>query len=219
VPIYPFLAIAAAFFVIETFKTLKKSSFLLASVALLVFLVAPLLQAIAFMHIYSAEQTRFTASAWIYDHIPKETKILTEHWDDGLPVTLAEEEHPGIYQTEQLTIYDDDNEKKIAYFAEKLSSAEYVIINSRRLYGTLINLEEKYPATSKYYKLLFNGSLSYQKVAEFTVYPTLSIGSWQWEFNDDTSEESFQVYDHPRIMIFQNTEHLSPSRITEILGQ
>lgn len=210
VPIYPFLAISAAYFVTKLIKFRP---------LFVCLLLAPLVQSIAFMHIYTTEQTRFTASSWIYDHIPKETKILTEHWDDGLPVTLAPEKHPGIYQSEQLTIYDEDNEKKIVYYAETLSKAEYIVINSRRLYGTLVNLEEKYPVTSKYYKLLFNGSISYQKIAEFTVYPTLGMGSWQWEFNDDKSEESFQVYDHPHVMIFQNTEHLSPGRIGEILRQ
>ncbi|EKD87436.1 MAG: tetratricopeptide TPR_2 repeat protein [uncultured bacterium] len=76
-----------------------------------------------------------------------------------------------------------------------------------------MHLSNRYPITSKYYKLLFNGSLGYKKVAEFTVYPTLKLGSWVFEFNDDNSEESFQVYDHPKVFIFENVAHLSKEQL------
>jgi len=217
VPVYPFLAIAAAWFVAKLHTILKKFPPFPALLALL--LSAPFLRSIAFLHIYTSPQTRIAASNWIYTHIPTGSRILTEHWDDGLPIPLSPEKNPAIFKREQLTIYEPDNEKKARYYAETLSSADYLFLNSRRLYGTLMHLTEKYPITSRYYALLFNGSLGYEKVAEFAVYPTLTVGPWRWEFNDDKSEETFQVYDHPKVMIFQNTGHLTAGQLTTILRQ
>lgn len=207
VPIYPFLALSAAYLVTKLKKNQPLFVFLL---------ITPLVQGIAFMHIYTSEQTRIAASNWIYEHVPKGSVVLTEHWDDGLPISFSPEKDPGTFKTIQLTIYEPDNEKKTLYYAEKLSQGEFLFINSRRLYGTLINLEGKYPVTSKYYKLLFNGSLGYKKASEFAVYPTLKIGPWAMEFNDDKSEETFQVYDHPKVMIFQNVKHLSQEELLKV---
>ena len=206
VPLYPFLSIAAAYFIANLNKNIKW-------VFLAVLVISPFLRSIAFMHIYASPQTRIAASDWIYENVAKKSTILTEHWDDGLPLSFSPQKDPGIYQTRQLTIYEPDNLEKIDYYAENLSQADFLFINSRRLYGTLMHLSNRYPITSKYYKLLFNGSLGYKKVAEFTVYPTLKLGSWVFEFNDDNSEESFQVYDHRKVFIFENVAHLSKEQL------
>lgn len=167
---------------------------------------------LAFFSIYTREQTRISASKWVYENIATGSRILTEHWDDGLPVPLPDTETKQ-YGIEQLTIYEPDNQTKITYFANKLAGADYIILNSRRLYGTLMYLPEKYPITSKYYKKLFSGELGYQKAAEFTSYPSL-LGL---EINDDSSEESFQVYDHPKVTIFKNLNRLSEKEISQRL--
>ena len=60
-----------------------------------------------------------------------------------------------------------------------------------------------YTNTAEYYKKLFAGDLGFTKIAEFTSYPTLSIGKLQMTINDDSADESFTVYDHPKIMIFK----------------
>lgn len=211
VPILPFLIIAASFllFYLQSKKRLIGN--------LLIFLVLSLtfLWALAFFSIYRQEQTRIVASKWIYQHIPSDSRILGEHWDDGLPVSLS---HLNLtsyrYRIEQLTIYEPDNEEKIRYYAEELFDSDYIVINSRRLYGTLIHLDDKYPLTSRYYQLLFSGGLGYEKVAEFASYPSL-LGI---KIKDDSSEETFQVYDHPKVMIFAKTTPMSRDRLTEVLA-
>ncbi len=172
-----------------------------------------MLWSFAFFSIYTREQTRITASKWIYKNIPTGSVILGEHWDDGLPISI-DSLSPATYNIEQLKIYDSDNNEKINYYSEKLSNANYIIINSRRLYGTLINLPEKYPITSRYYKLLFDNKLGYQKVAEFSSYPSI----FGLEINDDTSEETFQVYEHPKVIILKNTKHLSKADLKKTIG-
>lgn len=207
-PLLPFLIIIASWFLSEVKKRFKLAGILLISFMCLI----TCLWAIAFFTIYTKEQTRITASRWMYYNIAANSKILGEHWDDGLPVSISFF-NPSAYRIEQLTIYDPDNEQKINYYAEKLATADYIVINSRRLYGTLIHLTEKYPITSRYYTLLFGDKLGYEKVAEFTSYPAL----FGIEVNDDASEETFQIYEHPKVMIFKNISRLSPKAIEQIL--
>jgi len=194
VPLIPFFIISASWLILE----IKKKWKFWGTITMFLALSSSLFWSLAFFSIYTKESTRITASRWIYQNIPKGAKILTEHWDDGLPVDYSGN-HPDWYEIEQLTIYEPDNEQKMAYYTQKLSQAEYIIINSRRLYGTLMYLPEKYPVTSRYYRLLFSGQLGYRKIAEFTSYPSI----FGFEINDDSSEETFQVYDHPKVIIFK----------------
>src|SRR6185312_989183 len=120
---------------------------------------------------------------------------------------------PTLYQTQGMDIYATDNAAKLTYYGTILSQADYIILNSRRLWGTLIHLSDAYPLTSKYYKYLFAGKLGYKEVIDFTSYPNL-LGL---QINDDSTEETFQVYDHPRVRIFQNVKHYSDKQIETIL--
>lgn len=208
VPVLPFLSLTASWFIWELWKKSK----VFGSIILTLTLTLTFFWSSAFFSIYTREQTRITASRWIYQNIPQGAEILTEHWDDGLPIDLPPN-FPNQYPTEQLTIYEPDNYQKINYYSQKLSQADYIVINSRRLYGTLVNLPEKYPITGRYYQLLFTGQLGYQKIAEFTSYPSL-LGV---AINDDTSEETFQVYDHPKVMIFKNQKRLTQNDLLQIL--
>lgn len=207
-PILPFLAISAAWILFEIHRHSKTAGKVLIGLICL----ATFLWALAFFSIYTRESTRITASRWIYQNIPRKAKILREHWDDGLPISLPPN-HPSQYQIEALTIYEPDNEAKIHYYAEKLAEGDYIIINSRRLYGTLMYLPEKYSITSRYYQLLFSGKLGYTKVAQFTSYPSL-LGI---EINDDKSEETFQVYDHPKVLIFKNISRFTKEALIQQL--
>ncbi len=208
VPLIPFLIMAASWLILEVQKKWRFWGNFLMIIAL----ASSLFWSLAFFSIYTQESTRITASHWIYQNIPQGAKILGEHWDDGLPVSLNEN-HPGRYQIEQLTIYDADAPQKIEYYSQKLSQANYMIINSRRLYGTLMYLPEKYPITSRYYQLLFSGRLGYRKIAEFSSYLSL----FGVTINDSSTEETFQVYDHPKVLIFQNQEKLSQEELSKIL--
>lgn len=208
VPIIPFLLISSSVLLIEIRSRFKKVG------NLLIFFVifSSILWTIAFFSIYTRTQTRIAASEWVYHNIPNGAKILTEQWDDGLPIPI-EQFNPTQYQITPLAMYDADNLSKIDYLSSNLSNADYIIFNSKRLYGTLIHLTDKYPITSKYYLLLFTGKLGYKEIAEFTSYPSV-LG---FKINDDTSEETFQVYDHPKVTIFKNNKNLSEQELKNLL--
>lgn len=208
-PLLPFLSLYAAFTLsnlLNKYKTLGK-------ITLFISLLITSFWAFSFMSIYSNPQTRLTASLWMLENIKPGETVLTEHWDDGLPIYIPGQDM--LFTTKQLAIYDNEFSNKADYLAHMLSSANYISLTTRRLHGSLIYLPENYPTTSKYYKYLFAEKLGYKKVAEFSSYPSF----FGIKINDDRSEESFQVYDHPKIIIFKNIKHLSPQEIIDILAK
>ena len=110
-----------------------------------------------------------------------------------------------------LTLYDTDTAQKWSIINQTLSQTDYIIIASNRLYvplQTLTNCSQLpigrcYTQSAEYYQNLFDGKLGFQKVAEFSSFPKLEVSSFKFEIDDSSADESFTVYDHPKIMIFK----------------
>jgi hypothetical protein len=193
-PIYPIMAVFAGYGLVKVAN--KK--------IVAVFIVAiSLLWTISFLNIYSQPHTRIVASDWILKNIPQGATIAVEHWDDRLPTYGGEN-----YNFVEMTLYDvPDNGNKWDILNDKLSHADYVILASNRLYIPLQKLSDCkkfkmcYPRTTKYYQDLFGERLGFKKTAEFTARPRISIIGL--EIIDDFADESFTVYDHPKVMIFK----------------
>ncbi|HNQ31253.1 MAG TPA: phospholipid carrier-dependent glycosyltransferase [Candidatus Woesebacteria bacterium] len=159
----------------------------------------------AFMHIYTVEHTRIAATNWILSNIPAGKTLTVEHWDDRVPIQGGER-----YRYEEMTIYElPDNEAKWQVLMQKLDRSDYVVLASNRLYTPLPKLADCgqfkvcYPRTTTYYQKLFSGELGFVLHKEFTAYPRLG----PWEIRDDEADESFTVYDHPKVMIFKNEKY------------
>ena len=142
-------------------------------------------------------------------------RLMIEYHDSTLPLKI-EPFKPDVYN---LISIDSFNSNDSNYYAEKLTSADYIVLSSRRIYKTIENLSQKYPLANqyyvpnKYYRLLFTNQLGYQKVSEFNSYPSL-LG---FIINDDSSEETFQVFDHPNIQVFKNLQQLGKNDYAELL--
>ncbi len=212
-PLYPLLCLFAAAFFFRLYNRLPAHlGKLVASGYLLVAIIWPL----SFVNIYQKPNTRVLASEWINNNISQGLTIAIEHWDDSLPLFGQEK-----YHMITLPLYDPDTESKWAIINQQLSKTDYIVIASNRLYVPLQKLTncqtlppgKCYPLTTKYYQTLFNSSLGFKKVAEFSVYPTLEIGNWKLEIRDDVADESFTVYDHPKVMIFKNIGKKYPPMI------
>ena len=215
-PVYPLLCIFAASFFLKLLSLLPKNYRVLFSIFYFLFSIAwPL----SFIKIYTRSNTRVLASEWISTNVKPFSRLAIEHWDDRLPLFGQQN-----YNFITLPLYDPDVHFKWRLINEDLSKADYIIIASNRLYVPLQKLTDCqslsqnycYPLTAEYYKKLFNGSLGFKKVAEFSSYPKLEIpalpvleGSlpngrnWKLEINDLSADESFTVYDHPKIIIFK----------------
>lgn len=208
-PLYPLLTLFAALLVWRLRVLIKKIQkiptplfIILNSLFIILLLVWPL----AFMNIYTKSNTRVLASNWIYQNIPLDKTLAVEHWDDQLPLGGSP------YKTITLPLYDPDTPQKWQMINENLKKINYIIIASNRLYVPLQKLTDCkknssyhcYPLTSEYYKKLFSGSLGFAKIVEFENLPTIPL--LNIPINDQNADESFTVYDHPKVMIFKKQQ-------------
>ncbi len=160
-----------------------------------------LLWAVGFHQIYSSPVSRVEASEWIFANVPPGSTIAVEHWDDRLPLRIPNQ-NPTAYNYVELTLYDDATTEKREKLITGLEAADYVVLSSNRLAGSITRMPARYPLAIRYYDSLFSGELGFRQAARFTSYPSL----FGIEIVDDGAEEAFSVYDHPKVRIFEKTE-------------
>ena len=164
--------------------------------------IVVLVWTVMFTSIYRNPQTRITASKWIYQNIPAGAKVMLEEWDDPLPLLL-----PGYpmnqYQTEMVGVYAPDDELKKKQINRWLNDFDWIVLSSPRAKGSIGRLPKNFPLMSAFYRDLESGSLGFMKVAEFTSFPSLKIVNWKLKIDDSSAEESFWIYDHPKVEIYK----------------
>ena len=237
VPLVPAFCIFGARFLndlVQKFKSFPFTQYVRSAVATVV-LGASLFYSMAYMHIYSVPHTWIESSVWMFKNVPQGAKIMTETWDDGLPTGVDHQMDsrvegtmgPQNYGHGDLTIYEmhgfpsDDSPVKRNYYANILQQGDYISIASKKMWYSLTNCTPEfkphgynvYPITSRYYRCLWSGLLGFKMVKEFHSFPSF-LG---WEHPDDMAEESFSVYDHPRVYFFKRFETVSPERILKLL--
>ncbi|MEJ2748339.1 MAG: hypothetical protein P8183_10595, partial [Anaerolineae bacterium] len=229
-PITPFLLLFGAAMVTSLSRRWRRVAGGVAAVTL----ASTALYAFSFVNLYSQPHPWIEASRWIYANVRPGTLILSEQWDDSLPSSMwidgryrRQSEYPNAELTWQTGIGAKDDVAKLTANLELLSEAEYVTIVSNRVYGVAPRLPEKYPLSSQYHQLLFDGSLGYEVVAVYGRFPHLfglylKPDTFSWPgltppaavadyladrpgLNWGRADESFIAYDQPLVMIFRNT--------------
>ncbi len=187
--------------------------------------------ALSFSQIYRSEHPMNQATRWMYANIPNNAATSHEQWDEYSPTRIVADSpaRHGWCDQEILTqrnectsveydMYGDaPNDTKIEYFISQLKKTDFYVINSNRLYATMPKLPWRYPIQIRFYELLFGNNLGFEKVAEFSSYPTVPL--LNIPINDDTADESFTVYDHPKVLIFKKTHPLSDDEVRGLFAQ
>jgi hypothetical protein len=198
----------------------------LAGLLSLVLAVASLAYALLFVSIYAAPHPWIAASAWIYRHVPAGSTLAVEDWDTALPLPLdtgGQARRIEEYRVRILPVYDEpDDVAKAGVLASELAEADYVVVASRRAYGALARLPERYPVTGRLYRQLFAGELGFVLAGEFLRgpawlnprMPPLLGAAPRWLLPD----ESLVVYDHPRALVWRNQERLPAAELLRRLS-
>jgi YYY domain-containing protein len=184
----------------------------------LMVLIPTLLWALAFVNgVYRHEHPFISASKWLYATAPDGSTLITEHWEEGMPLNLP---IPGGYPAAHgwnnvtMPMYEEDTPQKFETIKQNMREGDYYILATKRLYGALPHLPQRYPMSIKFYQLLFDGKLGYKLAGDFHTYPQL----FGIEIPDQSADESFWVYDHPRTLIFKKERDLSDEEWDALLG-
>jgi YYY domain-containing protein len=208
-PIFPVLTVFAAGLLVWV---ISHPRFRIAGQAATVAVLASTaIWAAGFLSIYSHEHTRLEASDWIFENIPAGSVLTAESWDDPLPIrTIYSPMIP--YDIRTLDMYGDQMpEDKVAYLYNELREVDYIVLSSNRLVDSVDNLPWRYAVQNEFYRRLDAGQLGFQLVYEGLVQPEL----FGITYDDRNADESFTVYDHPHVRIYQRSEMLTAGEFRE----
>ncbi len=181
--------------------------------ALAAVVVATLAWLAAFERIYTRPHTVVTASEWFYRNVPKGANVASQHWDEGFPFPLPGDRNPDRYKVVNVGYYEPDTREKMTQICRELAAADYAVFQTKRIYGSVTRAPEKFPLTTRYFYRLFAGDLGFTLTNEFASRPTL----FGIQVPDELADESFTVYDHPKVIIFRNTGHLPSTEIERLV--
>jgi len=212
-PILPYMSIAAAYLA----HAVPQSGRVVTGKVVSALTIGALLYSgflgVAISNVYAGPDPRVKASDWMVRNIPAGTTIL----HDPEPLITLPLGHTEEYQIQVLDLYGNRmrNINNPEFYARSLQDKQFVVIVSRRNYRTILHLSALFPHAACYYRSVFDGSLGYELRAEFTNYPHL--GPFVW--NTDQAEETFQVFDHPHVFIFERTKPLDLAQIRSLLNE
>jgi len=175
--IFPFLA---AFFLNKI-----KNNFLLFPIIFI-----SILPGLFFLNIYFQPDIRLQASQWLKSNLKNNAQVISES-NNVLNLPLGQHN----FQVFNFDFYNLENNPQLKQeFQKYLSTADYIIIPSRRVFKN--HHSPNYPYVEKYYQDLFSQQLPFKKIKEFKVKNTFLL-------NSENAEETYSVFDHPTIRIYQ----------------
>jgi YYY domain-containing protein len=181
-------------------------------------------------------QVRYEFSTGAPLHFFGESFTLETSWDDALPLNINKYDvQGGIFTPLNLELYEPDTPEKRESMLRILDESNYIVIPSNRAFDAMPRLPFRYPLTLQYYQALFNcdcsgdalenraygleppfkSSLGFDLIATFERPPSLGF----LVFPDQSADESFTVYDHPRVMVFKKSQDFSMIKVKELLDK
>lgn len=163
-----------------------------------------LIPGLFFMNLYFSPDIRLQASAWIDQNIPPSSFILSEAGNVvNLPLTRND------FHTSNFDFYNLDSDSSLfPKLISDISSAEYILIPSRRIFANQFG--SGFPYSSKYYQSLADGRLGFIKIQTFS--PKVDF-----LLNSEAAEETWSVFDHPTIRLYKKVKQLSLSDYETLL--
>ncbi len=237
-PLTPFLMIYAAGLVLSIRAKMARR----VAVGVLLFFTG--LYALAFMNMYRQPHPWIVASQWLYENAEPGSLIVSEMWDDRLPDNVdvdGQRKQRDIFRLDDVNwlsgTEDADSLEKLIANLTLVAESDYLALSSNRNYGVIPRLEERYPLSSQYYDLLFDGELGFEVAYAVSRHPNifglaLISDPFGWPGLETPPavqaylsegatipmgrfDESFTVYDQPLAIIFKNVDKLSAEQLLE----
>ena len=170
--------------------------------------------------VYQRTHPRLVASSWVTENIPAGASISRQVWDDAVPLRSADlDERRYVFVEFDLFRSDSSIDSgsslaKSEVLLAQLDEVDYIIESSNRLYGSIPRMPAEYPSTVAYYEALFNEQLGFTKIVSFENKPSL-LG---FDFPSWGAEETFSVYDHPTVTIWEKSDDWDLEKARRILN-
>lgn len=182
-----------------------------------------ILPGIAFMSIYTNEDSRLAASKWIYQNLPNNSYVLSETANVidiplGIPDNILEKQ----FRNGTVVSFDfyhlDENPQLYDQLLDHLVAANYIFVPSRRIFKNYPRIPHQYPLVSRYYELLFSHKLGFEEVKTISSFPQLSLANLKLAtFPDEDAEETYTVFDHPVIRIYKKIDPMTKEQYVSLL--
>ena len=164
-----------------------------------------------FFSIYLRPDIRVTATNWINNNLSSKSILLES--GNMLDIPLR-----GNLKKTSLDFYKLENNLDVQnQLIKELVDSDYFIIQSRRVFLNHMRLGNQYPLTAQFYQLLFDGSLGFKLVKKLDSYPQINIANFNLIIDDEQAEETWSVFDHPVIRIYQKTNKMSQEAYQELI--
>ena len=173
-----------------------------------------LVYALAFVKLWRMEHPYKLASEWIFENVPAGSRIASPHWDDKVPVGLPGKDS-AIYKMHgreyELPVYERDSGQMIDSIVKRVAASDYLTFATPRAADSIPRIPDEYPNMTALLRLLWGEKVGFKLVHTTKNRPSF-LGI---TFNDDLADESFSVYDHPKVVVFKNEEKLSAEEILD----
>lgn len=160
---------------------------------------------VLFLGLYFHPDVRYIASEWIVNNLPAESHVLSESNNVmGLPLL------PSKLSINDFDFYKlETNPESVKELSRLLTESDYIFVPSRRVFKNRNN--NQFPITQRYYTDLFSEKLGFKEIKKIAVSPYLFL-------NSENAEETWSVFDHPTIRIYQKTSFFNQDYYQKLLN-
>jgi len=222
IPLLPFLCLLGARFAAELYEIVKPRVLrVILTIGLALVGVISVFYTLAYLNIYKQDDVRIQASRWIHENIPQGSTVLI-NISYATPLLGDMFFHPQFYDSYTVGFGQDDYVKKDfyaikvlnlftyasaslnppdkfrTYVRERMENADYIIMSDEHSEQYSFRSRE-YPAVVQFFHRLYEEELGFRLVKKFEAQPAF-LGR---TINDDRSELTFRLFDHPKVRIFK----------------
>ena len=147
---------------------------------------------------------RFEAAGWIKRNIPEGERVLAER--GGYPTSWMAPADRYRRKLDEAAwfLYADGNlpyESHVEFIQNRLAGVNWIVLIEENRMRPFMKVPRRYPIASTYYSRLADGSLGFERVAQFKVAPEI-LG---FTFSEVDAEPTTTAFDHPCVAVYRRT--------------
>ena len=187
VPIAPIFSLLAANWLIKLSRPLQY-----------IILIGCFLPGVFFFDlVYTQPDIRQQFSSWAKENFSQNSIILSE---SGNVVNLPLGTN---HQITNFDFYQLEKGNNLSLLCQALEVVDYVIVPSRRVFAN--HSSDLFPIAANYYQKLFSGQLGFSLLETFSPTGRYRLTNFYYQTSEVSAEETWTVFDHPTIRLYQKT--------------